>query len=230
MPAHAGKRRRAGRGRPRGRRLWVVLLLLGVVLVLVAGALAWDAVGRRHGGGGAAGIDMNGRPVQLDPGAGLSTQQRRQQEARAYGAGRFMVPSVGLDVPLGTMNAVGGLVLPPGFTSAYRISNLGSPTAPKRGTVYVAMHSLRFGGLGPGNYLFDVQTSASKVQPGARIEAGGVTYVVDTTKIVAKSRLPGDAQIWRNVPGRLVVVTCLEKPDNTPATDNFIITAHLHAT
>ncbi|KDN88160.1 class F sortase [Kitasatospora cheerisanensis] len=174
-----------------------------------------------------AGTDLNGRPVRLDPGAGLSPQQKRAQDAEPDGEGRFVVPSVGLDVPLGSMNEVGGSVVPPGFTSAYRIANLGTPTAPGTGTVYVAMHSLRWGAVGPGNYLFALDTGTSRVAPGAAVLVGGDRYVVDGAATVPKAELPDAAEIWADVPGRLVVVTCLEKPDNSPAVDNFVLTAHL---
>ncbi|MGW4380366.1 class F sortase [Kitasatospora sp. NPDC004531] len=173
------------------------------------------------------GTDMTGRPVRLDPDPALPPEQQRGQDARPDGAGRFVVPSVGLDVPLGTMNEVGGSVVPPGFASAYRIANLGTPADPGGGTVYVAMHSLRRGATGPGNYLFALDTGASTVAPGAEIEVGGARYVVDGAAVVPIADLPDAADLWSDVPGRLVVLTCLERPDDTPAVDNFVLTAHL---
>ncbi|MFD8479341.1 class F sortase [Kitasatospora sp. NPDC059673] len=205
---------------------WPVLLLTATSLALLGGyALTHHepAAPARQ----VAGVDMNGRPVQLDPGADLPPEQKQQQDAKPDGAGRFIVPSVGLDVPLGSMNEVGGSVVPPGFTAAYRITNLGTPTAPEAGTVYVAMHSLRWGALGPGNYLFAADTGTSNVTPGAVIDAGGTQYIVDQATTIPKADLPNATAIWSDVPGRLVVLTCLEKPDNTPAVDNFVITAHL---
>ncbi|MFJ8441313.1 class F sortase [Kitasatospora griseola] len=215
------------RDTPAGRSLRAGSLIL---LLTVAGLLDRHALPHHRPAPPAqqvAGVDMNGRPVRLDPGAALLPRQQREQDARPDGAGRFTVPSVGLDVPLGTMNEVDGSVVPPGFTSAYRITNLGTPTAPEAGTVYVAMHSLRWGAVGPGNYLFALDTGTSTLAPGATINAGGTHYLVDRATTIPKTDLPTATAIWADIPGRLVVLTCLEKPDNTPAVDNFVITAHL---
>ncbi|MFJ5925024.1 class F sortase [Kitasatospora sp. NPDC092948] len=219
-------RRRAGASAP-GRSRWAGWPML---LLTCAGLLDRSALGHREPAAPpakVAGVDMHGRPVRLDPGAGLPPEQKQEQDAKPDGAGRFVVPSVGLDVPLGTMNEVADSVVPPGFTSAYRIDNLGTPTAPASGTVYVAMHSLRWGATGPGNYLFALDTGTSKVTPGAAIDVGGTRYVVDAATTVPKDDLPDTPEIWDDVPGRLVVLTCLEKPDNSPSVDNFVITAHL---
>ncbi|MFF0390717.1 class F sortase [Kitasatospora sp. NPDC004615] len=208
------------------RAEWLVLLLAATSLTGAA-LLGHYALTHHDHATTEVGVDMNGRPVQLDPGAELPPEQHRQQDAKPDGAGRFIVPSVGLDVPLGTMNEVAGSVVPPGFTAAYRITNLGTPTAPDEGTVYVAMHSLRRGAVGPGNYLFATETGTSNVAPGAIIDVSNTPYVVDRATTIPKSDLPNDTTIWSDIPGRLVVLTCLEKPDNTPAVDNFVITAHL---
>ncbi|MFD7643402.1 class F sortase [Kitasatospora sp. NPDC059795] len=214
-------------GSGRSRRAGRLLPLLIAASLAGAALLGRSALGPHPGRAAPAGVDMNGRPVQLDPGGGLAPQQRQQQDAKPEGAGRFVVPSVGLDVPLGTMNEVAGSVVPPGFASAFLIVNLGAPTSPATGTVYVAMHSLRWGAVGPGNYLFAPETGTSKVAPGAAVFAGGVRYVVDGATAVPKAELPDADAIWADVPGRLVVLTCLERPDNSPAVDNFVIVAHL---
>jgi hypothetical protein len=108
------------------------------------------------------------------------------------------------------------------------VVNLGVPPAQaETGTVYVAMHSLRDGGLGPGNFLFDVTTATSKVPVGALIQVAGLTYAVDGTQSIPKVDLPFTADLWTSTPGRLVVITCLQKPDNSPSDDNFVVTAHL---
>ena len=202
----------------RRRRTTAFVLLLAGVFALAVTGLWLTYPGRENTPGPR---DMNGQPVQFDDDA-------PSQPAGAFdaGQGRFQVPSVGLDVPLGRMYAVGNQVTPPGFTSAYQITGLGVPLAhASTGTVYVAMHSLRGHGLGPGNYLFNVNNGTASVALGARINAGGVTYTVDGWQAIDKNRLPASG-IWADVPGRLVVITCLARLDNTPATENFIVTAH----
>jgi hypothetical protein len=171
---------------------------------------------------------MDGAPTRLDPGENLTPAQRQAQQATPSGLGRFVVASVGLDVPLGAMNMVDGQIVPPSFTSAYRIANLGVPlNDAAAGTVFVAAHSTRWGAKAPGDYLFDVATGAATVKPGATINVGAVAYTVDGSLTVPKTELPYQASVWADVPGRLVIFTCLELPDNSPAVDNLILTAHL---
>jgi hypothetical protein len=208
-----------------------VLVAIGALLLGAAAAWGWTAMRDTSEPavppGTVAGVDLNGKVVLFDPGEGLTDAQRAQQDARPDGSGRFIVDAVGLDVPLGSMRTVDGVVTPPDFTSAYHLTNLGAPLdAPQDGTVYVVMHSLRMGGLAPGNYLFDVDSATSKVVPGDTIVVGGLTYRVDSWQTVAKPDLPGASDLWRNEPGRLVVITCLQKPDQSPSDDNFVIIAH----
>ncbi|HEX4401972.1 MAG TPA: hypothetical protein VHZ98_11635 [Galbitalea sp.] len=89
------------------------------------------------------------------------------------------VPSVGLDVPLGALNAVDGEITPPGFTSAYWVRNLAVPASGGAArTVFVVMHSLR-GGVAPGNYLTNVQTQTSK----AIVKVAGIDYTVTGSQL-----------------------------------------------
>jgi hypothetical protein len=138
------------------------------------------------------------------------------------------VPSVGLDVPLDSMDAVDGVVTPPGFASAYWVANAGtSPESPADGTVFIAMHSLRSGGWGPGNFLYEPDTGSAKVEPGAIIETNGRSYEVESVAVIGKSDLASAASVWADAPGRLVVITCLQRADNAPSRENFVITAQL---
>lgn len=140
----------------------------------------------------------------------------------------FSVPSVGLDVPLRGMDEVGGDITPPGFQEAYVIRNRGATLSdPGNGTIYVAMHSLRGGGIGPGNFIIDVNSASAKVHAGATIRLGGLSYIVSGSRVVKKTDLPTDRVLWYNTPGRLVVLTCLQNPMQTASTENVVIEAHL---
>lgn len=165
-------------------------------------------------------VDLNGNHVQAEeppvPGASATPDI----------GSRFVVRSVGLDVPLGAMSVAGGVVTPPGFTSAYWIRNEGVPvTDSSKGTVFVVMHSLRNGGVGPGNYLIDVQHRKAKVAKGALIQVDGISYRVTDTGAVEKAQLGEQATIWANTPDRLVVITCLQRPEGGPSVDNMVIQA-----
>ncbi|KZC95169.1 hypothetical protein, partial [Clavibacter tessellarius] len=168
--------------------------------------------------------DLAGQPVQADETAPAGDGSA--QPAVDSGLGRLRAPSVGLDVPLGAVDVVGGVVDPPGFTSAYRVRDLG--VAPERaadGTVFVVMHSVRGGGMGPGDLLIDDEAGSARIAPGAEIEVAGVDYAVGSSRAVAKGALPDDAAVWADTPGRLVVITCLQRADGTPSRDDMVIEA-----
>lgn len=206
--------------------------LIAIVLAVVGAVLLGLAI---HGVVGSAGDpssdheqDLNGDPVVLEPGTVPDASTIRTMDAEEDTGARFRAPSVGLDVPLGELSMSDSTITPPGFRSAYRVRNLGvSPDQATEGTVFVAMHSLRGGGKGPGNFLIDVDRQESRVAPGDRIEVAGVPYDVTSTELVPKDRLGATASIWTDEPGRLVVITCLQRPDGSPSVDNLVVRARL---
>lgn len=126
------------------------------------------------------------------------------------------------------MRETNGQITPPGFNSAYRIENLGVPLGnAKDGTVFVAMHSLRNGAIGPGNYLTDVDKGTAKVGAGALVEVSGVDYRVIGWGKIKKADLPYASFVWKNTPGRLVMITCLELPSGAASVDNLVVIADL---
>lgn len=208
--------------RPTRRRLLAAAGVLAASAAVVAGAAA--AVG---GWPGASDLprDLAGAPARADvpaPAAGADGAGT----AVDSGLGRFRAPSVGLDVPLGAVDVVGGVVDPPGFSSAYRVRDLGvAPEDAARGTVFVVMHSVRGGGTGPGDLLIDDAAGSASIAPGAVIEVAGVDYSVGSSRAVPKGQLPDDAGVWADTPGRLVVITCLQRPDGSPSRDDMVIEA-----
>lgn len=219
--------RRAARTRQGRRRLMTTVVLALAACLIVAGAIGVTmSLTAPHAASTSAptAVSMNGKKVTLDP--GVVPISAAKSHAVADTGQRLIVPSVGLNVPLGAMNEVDGQVTPPGFTSAYRIRNLGvALTAPASGTVFVAMHSLRNGAIGPGNYLIDVATGTPKVADGATVEAAGVTYTVSSTAKVLKKDLPHDQTLWADTPDRLVLITCLQNPQNVESAYNIVTIA-----
>jgi len=166
--------------------------------------------------------DMHGDPVRLEAPVASAAEAR----ATPSGSGRLRVPSVNLDVPLGALDAVRGRITPPGFRSAYLVRDLGvTPEHAASGTVVVVMHSLRGGGTAPGNALTDVDRGRSRVATGAAVRVAGVAYTVTGSTLVDKDRIAEDADVWGEVPDRLLLITCLEHPDGSPSTQNLVITA-----
>ncbi len=201
----------------RGRRGFLILGGLAA-LALTAGILGATGAFTPHPAGP---LDLHGHAVQYDPDA----TPHPSASATPSGSGRIVAKSVGLNVPLGSLDAVDGVVTPPGFTSGYLIRNYGvTPDRAGLGAVYVVMHSLRNGAVGPGNALIDVAHKRAKIQKGATITVDDIAYRVTGTKAVTKTQLP-DSDIWAAGPNELVVITCLQRPEGGPSIDNMVITA-----
>ena len=173
--------------------------------------------------------DLQGNRVHVDPGTLPPAKTQKAMNVVPDIGQRLKVPSVGLDVRLGELSEADNTITPPGFDSAYLVRNLGaSLDQPGQGTLYVVAHSVRGGGIGPGNYLIDVEHGTARVKPGATVQVGDHTYVVTGSKTIDKHRLPDDPAMWANTPPRrLVLITCLQQPSGAPSTDNLIITATL---
>jgi hypothetical protein len=201
----------------RGRRGFLILGGLAA-LALTAGILGVTGVLTPHTTGP---VDLRGHAVQYDPDA----TPNPKASAVASGSGRIVANSVGLNVPLGSLDAVDGVVTPPGFTSGYLIRNYGvTPARAGLGAVYVVMHSLRNGAIGPGNALIDVEHKRAKIKDGATITVDDVAYTVTSTQAVTKTQLP-DSSIWTAGRNELIVITCLQRPEGGPSIDNMVITA-----
>ncbi|MDQ4502439.1 class F sortase [Sinomonas sp. ASV322] len=221
------------RRRP-GRRPRLLLLAAGAAsAVLIAVGLTGFAASTT--GSTAAPLEAHSAPVDLRGNAVAPDQAdipaaaavQKANPVEASGGDRFSVPSVGLNVPLGALDEVDGAIVPPGFRSAYLVRNRGaSPQDPGKGTVFVVMHAVR-GGVGPGNYLIDVDGGRAAIARGAEIAVQGKVYVVSGAETVGKTDLPRHAEVWANTPDRLVVITCLLRPADKTPVDNVVIFATL---
>ncbi len=219
---------RTGRGRrARGRNAATLAALVLAVGLVVAGVVGIVQQGRPPAETPTL-PDLRGNRVDAAPGLAPSPAAVRRMDVRAADGAAFRVPGVGLDVPLRSLVTVDDEVQPPTFTDAFWIRDLGTSTrTPTAGTVFVAMHSLRGGGVGPGNALYDRATGAARVSVDDVVEVAGVRYVVTGTRTVPKPSISGDTSVWADVPGRLVVITCLERPDGGPSRENFVVEARL---
>lgn len=214
MARHSRTRRRPGS----------VRIAIAAALAAVAVAVGGLTVASYLGGGHPR--DMRGNPVDLpEP----SQAVQRKTEAVAQVDGRTLrVPSAGLTVPLGELNEVDGVIDPPGFASAYLVRNYGTQLAHAGiGTVFVVMHSCRGGAVCPGNYLTDLTAGTSSLPVGADVFVGGLHYRVTGSQAVYKPDVHADTALWANVPGRLVLLTCLQTPAQTASVDNLVISAQL---
>lgn len=199
----------------------LIALAASAALALIALA-AWGLLPRPPAPDAAAAPrDLAGNPVQVD-----GPEPDPRASASPDGTGRFQAPSVALDVPLGSLDVVDDQLEPPGFASAYWVRNLGvAPADAATGTVFVVMHSLRGGGVAPGNALIDVDGERARIAQGAEVVVDDVRYRVVRTETVDKTAISHDAGVWADTPGRLVVITCLQRPDGRASTENMVIEA-----
>jgi hypothetical protein len=214
---------------PARRRSSTVALIAAAtiaVLAVVGGLIGAASNNPGSGTASVSGTALNGKHVTLD--LGESADAARKSNAVAATGDRLRVPSAGLDVPLGALDAVDGQITPPGFQEAYVVRNMGTTLADrKNGTVFLVMHSLRGGAIGPGNYLIDVDKQRSDVAVGSAVHVGDATYTVTGSHRITKKTIADDAATWADVPGRLVLITCLQRPDGSASVDNVLIEATL---
>lgn len=126
----------------------------------------------------------------------------------------------GLSVPLGEVQVVDGVVNPPTSGAAYVVAGYGDPHG--SGTVYVAMHSGR-GVEAAGNALIDVDAGQARVSPGDALHLDGVAYRVNDVRLLDKAVLPDESDLWVPVDGRLVLFTCLQRPEGRSIQNVVII-------
>ncbi|MEY8567487.1 class F sortase [Corynebacteriaceae bacterium 7-707] len=168
--------------------------------------------------------DLHGNPVRIDGGELPPAPVIEEMNVQHVAGARVTVPKAGMSVSLSELSAVDGQITPPGFTEIYHVRNMGVRVddAP-HGTVYIVAHSVT-NGFAPGNAVMDSRRGESILQTGDTIDVDGVAYNTDESFFVPKDELPYRGDVWENVPGRLVFITCLER-DGVATGDNLIITA-----
>jgi hypothetical protein len=207
----------------KGGILFRILAILAVLLLLASAALIGYQLFVTPEG---TFRDMDGNLVKPEDPEDFTDEVLTAMDAEEEIPGkRFIVPDVGLDAPIGAMNMYKNVINPPGFKSVYWVRDLGvSLEEASTGTVYMATHSLRHGGKGPGNYLIDVDKGEGKVPIGAVMYADKVKYRVTEVLSIPKPDIGSKTELWdQTVPGRIVVVTCLQRPDNSASRNNIIV-------
>jgi len=141
--------------------------------------------------------------------------------------GRFMVPSLDLNVAFRTMT-VSAVIDPPDYVSVFEVLGLNSYGLEiPESSVFLATHALSRGGHAPGNYLVNDNDEAT-LQPGDEIFVNGVVYEFTHAISMSKTDLPFSQEVWNNDPNRLVIITCVPR-DNGRAVDNIILFGRLAA-
>ncbi|MGW8565719.1 hypothetical protein [Isoptericola sp. NPDC055881] len=204
---------------------WVRALLGTVVVLALAGvaAVSWLEL-RDAGSCVAAQRDLDGRCVRLDVAPDVAAADLRPT------GGRFEAPAQGLDVPLVTMSASGGVVNPPTLTEAFEVRDPDRESPAGTRPRVVAVHAVRDGNA-PGNAFVEPggHEPALRVTRGDVLRVDGTRYVVEEAEVVSKAQAAASDEIWGRLPdgaARLVVLTCLQREGTVgPARDNLVIHA-----
>ncbi|KAB3519951.1 hypothetical protein GC425_08545 [Corynebacterium sp. zg254] len=164
--------------------------------------------------------DLKGNPVDRSnaDNAGVSPAEMNQVTETGE---RFAIPSLKLNVKLGSVTSFNGVIEPLNYTDAFVVSDYSDGYSnPEDGSVTVVAHALDRGGYAPGNYVFNTETHKSLVEDGQIIAAGPGIFKITEQRTVKKADMPGQASIWNNQPRTLHFITCVPNSD-----ENFVITA-----
>lgn len=169
--------------------------------------------------------DKSGQTITLDTKVAPATLKKMHAVSQ-IGTSFVRIPAINFDTPLGAVDVVDGQLTPPGIYSVYWVRNLGvSVQNASQGTVFLVIHSVHGGALVPGNQLINVDQGTSAVPLGAEITVDTQRYQVTRTEVIGRDVLPTRGDVWNNVPGQLVLITCLERPDGSEAVSNVVVWA-----
>jgi sortase (surface protein transpeptidase) len=144
----------------------------------------------------------------------------------------LQIPSIGLDVNVGRMTVpAGGTVDPPTMGSAYWLAEYGVVGASSTNTAYIAGHTCRGACHSAFSPMLDVPKSETRVHSGDEVlvttPQGVDHYTVTDTVLYTKTTIQQQTELWKKVPGRLVLVTCFQYAGGTSSQQNFVVYAQL---
>jgi hypothetical protein len=142
------------------------------------------------------------------------------------------VPAVGLTTRIGSMRRPGsGTIDPPTSSIAYWISSYGTAGPASTNTVYIAGHTCRGKCHAVFSAFLNIPTSSTLVNKGDKVLVGTpeatYTYTVTDTALYEKTTLENQTELWKIIPGRLVLVTCFQYLGGTSSQQNFVVYAQL---
>ncbi len=237
---HRGRRSNTSLPSWVGLGVFLVSLATAAILVLPLGLTSGSTTAAQPSG-------VAFPPADSEPGAvgavpqGDSVDDSRGNEADAPDAAppipgqpvALSIPSVGLTTSVRSMTVEpGGSVDPPGPRYAYWLAPYGTAGPQATNTVYIAGHTFRRGGA-VFNPLLDVAHEQSAVTVGAEIEIqtqeGVYSYTVTAVERYDKVSVDQQSELWKQVPGRLVIVTCFQYDSGQASTQNLVVFAQLDA-
>lgn len=210
------------------KRLGGILIIILSVLLIGGGITVGVMQFMRPASQAGALVDIDGNVVVPDdPSATSPAFMEQAQMVVDDGGNGFVVPSLNVDVPIGSINEVNGVMNPPNFTSVFWIRNRGvSIDNAAQGTVYMVAHAV-YGGKAPGNLL--QQNQQVSLNPGDIIKVNDKVYKYVETQIIPKTEIGDHDDLWTDDPGRLILVTCQVRAEGGIAVNNMVIIAQLQS-
>lgn len=150
-------------------------------------------------------------------------------EVPAAPPSELSIPAIGFAAPVAPLAIGAASVLdPPTAEDVFWLTDFGAPGAGSDNTVFLIGHTSA-DGRAVFDPLVDRAAGTTTALPGDEVlveTAGGtVAYEIVATERHDKTALAELASVWENVPGRLVIITCLFQADRDLAPDNIVVFA-----
>jgi hypothetical protein len=135
------------------------------------------------------------------------------------------IPSIGLRARVEPLDAGPEGLRPPRIDRLYWWRARGVPGPGATDTIFVTGHSVRDPAV--AGVLERLQDVSAGDRVTLQVGDSRSTYTVSRTWTVPKAQIVQDGDLFAVVPGRLVIVGCLLRPDGRPQTDNVVVLAAL---
>lgn len=194
--------------------------------------IAGDVSGKGGVEGAAApfGGRVSGSSSPSVPSSGSDREPEARQEpeieteADVNSVDRLVIPSLSVDADLMPMSISGGRINPPNGTDAFWVDDWCQPGGHADCTSIIAFHSGRDGRDALGN-AFITDDGTSTLTSGEPVYANGQRYEVIETFPVSKAALPSTDAVWKDAPGRLVLITCIQQGTGLRSVENSVVVA-----
>lgn len=147
---------------------------------------------------------------------------------------QLYVPSAGINTPILPMPSSCQTVIDPprdveSFDKVYQCMDFAMPGTDTKTNVVIAGHSSNYVDT-VFNKLYTQGNSLLHHDVFIRTKASGKAWLRYSIRAVyepEKSQLPYMSEVWQPTPGRLILVTCLQEPNQPYSVKNFIVVAQL---
>ena len=177
-----------------------------------------------------SGVSTPSEPAQQTATASPSRVQTEAPSARPMvkmsEPTHISIAEIGYEADVSQMTTDNGVVDPPTKELTYRVTDRGSqPGEDANNTVYMACHSATRS-FAPCNTVYKEAAVGQTIS--LTTEAGQLTYRIESIETLSKDgEFENSEKVRSKVPGRLVLVTCLQRGIGRSSAENFVVFAQL---